>query len=185
MSTNPWVWIQAFLTLALFSIIFVDNGFYKFAEHAYVGLYAGYTVVVTWFSYIRPSSQWIFRDHKYHYIIPIIIGLLIYTRYIKGWAWVSRYNMAFMVGVGAGFVLARDFKSLLLDQVRATFKPLFVSGSLLTTINNIVLVVGVVSVMWYFLFTVEKKGTAGTISSIGRVVMMVAFGSAFGNTVMA
>lgn len=185
MSSNPIVWAQALLTIALLSIVFKDNPFYKFAEHLYVGLYAGYTVVVTYFNYIRPSSVWITRDHKYAYIIPIVLGLMIYTRYIKGIQWLSRYNMAFVVGVGSGLVLARDFKSLILDQVKATFKPLFTSAGVWASINNIILVVGVCTVLWYFLFTVEKKGVAGKISAVGRVVMMVAFGSAFGNTVMA
>ncbi len=184
-STDYWIWIQAFCTLALISVVFKDNPLYRFTEHAYVGLYAGYTVVVTYFNRIRPTTQEIVEDGKYSLIIPVIIGLMIYARYFKPIAWISRYNMSFMVGIGAGFVLARDFKPLLLDQVRATFKPLFVSGSLGQTVNNIIIVVGVMSVLWYFLFTVEKKGTAGAISSIGRVVMMVAFGSAFGNTVMA
>jgi hypothetical protein len=93
--------------------------------------------------------------------------------------------MAFVVGVGSGLVLARDFKSLLLDQVKATFKSLYVAGNPLGTVNNLIIVIGVCSVLFYFLFTVQKKGVAGRISGIGRTVMMVAFGSAFGNTVMS
>jgi hypothetical protein len=130
MPTTILLWVQAFLTLALFSIVFADNGFYKLSEHLYVGLYAGYTVVVTWFNYIRPSSQDMIAKQKYHLVIPIVLGLLIYTRYIKGLQWLARYNMAFVVGVGSGLVLARDFKALLLDQVTATFKPLWVAGKL-------------------------------------------------------
>lgn len=183
--TTALIWIQAALTIALLSIVFKDNGFYKFSEHLYVGLYAGYTVVVTYFNYIRPSSKWITKEGKYYYLIPVALGLLIYTRYIKGIQWMARYNMAFVVGVGSGLVLARDFKSLLLSQVTATFKPLFVPGSLLGTVNNLIIVIGVSSVLWYFLFTVQKKGVAGRLSGLGRAVMMVAFGSAFGNTVMS
>ena len=185
MPTTILVWVQALLTLALFSIVFADNGFYKFSEHLYVGLYAGYTVVVTWFNYIRPSSQDMIAKQKYYLVIPIVLGLLIYTRYIKGLQWLARYNMAFVVGVGSGLVLARDFKALLLDQVTATFKPLWVAGKLDVTADNLVIVLGVLSVMWYFLFTVKKEGIPGHISNVGRMVMMVAFGSAFGNTVMS
>ena len=134
--TTSLVWIQAALTIALLSIVFKDNGFYKFSEHLYVGLYAGYTVVVTYFNYIRPSSKWVTQDGKYYYLIPVVLGLLIYTRYIRGIQWLARYNMAFVVGVGSGLVLARDFKSLLLDQVKATFKSLYVAGNPLGTVNN-------------------------------------------------
>ena len=37
----------------------------------------------------------------------------------------------------------------------------------------------------YFFFTLEKKGVQGAVSKVGRYVMMIAFGAAFGNTVMA
>lgn len=184
MSATTYLWIQALLTLALLSIMFMDNPAYKFAEHLYVGLYAGYFVVTTWFNYIRPSTQDLINKQKYYLLIPILLGLLIYTRYIPGLQWLSRYNMAFVVGVGSGLVLARDFKSLLLDQVVATFKTLW-TGKLSTSFNNWIIVAGVMSVMWYFLFTVKKQGLPGHVSNFGRAVMMVAFGSAFGNTVMA
>lgn len=51
--------------------------------------------------------------------------------------------------------------------------------------SNIIYVVGTFTALVYFLFTLEKKGVQGKISSMGRWVMMVAFGAAFGNTVMA
>jgi len=169
----------------LLSVVFADNGFYEFAEHLYVGLYAGYTVVVTWFNYLRPSSQDIIANRKYYLAIPVCLGLLIYTRYIRGWEWLARYNVAFVVGVGSGVILARDFKSLILDQVVATFRPLWVAGRAGASVNNVIVVFGTVSVLSYFLFTVKKEGLAGRASSAGRAVVMVALGSAFGNTVMS
>jgi hypothetical protein len=184
MANTIYLWLQAFFTLALLSAPFKDNQFYKFAESLFVGLYAGYFVVVTYYNYIRPSTMNIFMNQQYYLFIPVFIGLLIYTRYIKRLQWLARYNMAFVVGVGSGLVLARDFKALVLAQVVATFKPLWVAGKLGTSINNIIVVVGVMSVMWYFLFTVQKKGVPGYISAVGRTVMMVALGAAFGNAVM-
>jgi len=179
------VWVQAALTIMLFSVVFADNRLYKVAEHLYVGLYAGYTVVVTWFNYLRPSSQDIIANHRYHLLIPIVLGLLVYTRYISGWQWLARYNAAFVVGLGSGLILARDFKSLLLDQVVATFKPLWVAGKPEVSLNNAVIVLGVVSVISHFIFTAQNDGALGRLGLAGRAVMMVAFGSAFGNTVMS
>ncbi|MGE5579375.1 MAG: hypothetical protein ACM3WU_04945 [Bacillota bacterium] len=185
MPVTVLTWIQAALTIMLFSVVFADSPLYKVAEHLYVGLYAGYTVVVTWFNYIRPSSQDIIANQKYHLLIPICLGLLVYTRYISGWQWLARYNAAFVVGVGSGLILARDFKSLLLDQVTATFKPLWVAGKAGASLNNAVIVLGVVSVISHFLFTTKRQSVVGRLGSVGRAVMMIAFGSAFGNTVMS
>jgi hypothetical protein len=90
----------------------------------------------------------------------------------------SRYTISFLLGMGAGYVLTKDFKSLFLDQVTATFVNL---GNL----DSLLLAVGVVCTIVYFFFTVERKGVVGYVGQAGKWVMMIAFGSAFGNTVMA
>ena len=45
----------AFFTLALLSVAFKDNPVYRFVEHLYVGLFAGYMIVINWFNYGRPT----------------------------------------------------------------------------------------------------------------------------------
>ena len=178
--------LQAIFTILLLTVVFKDNVGYRFAESTYVGLYAGYAVAVQWFNYIRPSFQkQILAEGKWYYIIPIILGLLIYTRYIKQIAWLSRYHICFLLGIGSGYVLATTFKPLFIDQIRATFLPLWGTGDWWTSVSNIIYVVGTVTTLVYFLFTLEKKGVQGTVSKVGRYTMMIAFGAAFGNTVMA
>ncbi len=179
-------WLQAIFTILLLSVVFKDNPAYRFAEHTYVGLYSGYGVVVTWFNYIRTNVTTDILGGKHlSYIIPIIIGLLIYTRYVKSIAWLSRYTICFNLGIGCGYVLAKDFKPYFVDQVRATFLLLWGTGDWWKTVSNWVYVIGTVTSLVYFLFTLEKKGVQGYVSQIGRITMMVAFGAAFGNTVMA
>lgn len=179
-------WLQAVFTILLLSVVFKDNPAYRFAENTYVGLYAGYTVAVQWFNYIRPSFQLkIMQEGKWWYIVPIIVGLMIYTRYIKPIAWVSRYHICFLLGIGSGYILSTTFKPMFIDQIRATFLPLWGTGDWWKSVSNIIYVVGTFSALVYFLFTLEKKGVQGKISGMGRWVMMVAFGAAFGNTVMA
>ena len=178
--------MQAIFTILLLTVVFKDNLGYRFAESTYVGLYAGYTVAIQWFNYIRPSVQkQILAEGKWHYIIPIIIGLLIYTRYIKQIAWLSRYHLCFLLGIGSAYVLSTTFKPLFIDQIKATFLPLWGTGDWWTNVSNIIYVVGTVTTLVYFFFTLEKKGVQGAVSKVGRYVMMIAFGAAFGNTVMA
>ncbi len=179
-------WIEAFFTILLISIVFKDNPLYRFAENTYVGLYAGYTVALQWFQYIRPSFQYrILEQGKWWYILPIFLGLLIYMRYIRSVNWISRYHICFLLGIGSAYVLTTEFKPLFLDQIRATFLPLWVAGDWWQSVSNIIYVVGTFSALIYFLFTVEKKGLQGKISSVGRWIMMIAFGASFGNTVMS
>jgi len=53
------------------------------------------------------------------------------------------------------------------------------------TANTLIILVGVLSVLIYFFFSTEHKGAVKTIAKIGIFYMMIAFGAAFGYTVMA
>jgi len=176
------LWSAAIMTLFLYSYIFVDNPFFKFAEHAYIGVAAAYGMVLQIDNMIRPTiktkllvqGQWIL-------IIPIILGLMIYTRYFKSINYIARYTVAFMVGVGAGVVLARDFRASFMLQVADTMRSVTGPGG----IENLIVMIGVVTTLTYFFFTLEQKGFIGVTAKIGRWTMMIALGAAFGNTVMA
>ena len=180
--TTIGIWCAALMTLMLYSYIFVDNPFFKFAEHAYVGVAAAYGMFLQIDNMIRPTiktkllvqGQWIL-------IIPIILGLMIYTRYFKSINYIARYTVAFMVGVGAGVVLARDFRASFMLQVADTMRSVTGPGG----VENLIVMVGVVTTLTYFFFTLEQKGFVGVTAKIGRWTMMIALGAAFGNTVMA
>lgn len=178
-------WIAASLTLALFSVIFKQNEVYYWAEHIYVGTAAGYFVAVTYGNYIKPTiTVDIIQNGRWHYVIPAVLGLLIYTRFTSNYQWVARYPISFTMGVGSGIVLTKTWKPMLLDQLAATVKGL-ANTNVSTVINATLLLVGVLSTMSFFLFTIQPKGIARVSSRIGRYTMMLAFGAAFGTTVMA
>jgi hypothetical protein len=176
-TSNPWVWLAAFFTISIYTSAFADNPVFRFSESIFIGTAAGYMVTANWFNWIKPNIDAISKG-RYLLLVPFVIGLLIYTRYIKSISWMSRIAIAFQLGVGAGLILSRDFKSLFLTQVVATFRPL-------NHINNVILVLGVITSLMYFLFTVQQRGVVGIAAKTGRWVMMVALGAAFGSTVMA
>ena len=100
-------------------------------------------------------------------------------------AWLARYSLTFTLGYSAGYVISKDFRPLFITHLTATVQPPWSSQGLGSTINNLVLVVGVVGTLTYFLFTQKRKGIIGAGATVGKWIMMLAFGSAFGNTVMA
>ena len=92
--------------------------------------------------------------------------------------WVSRWPIAFTVGIGSGLGLVATIQGYLLPQISDTLRPL-------VNVNNIVVFVGVISTLFYFYFSKEHKGALGAVSRVGVVFIMVAFGASFGYTVMA
>ncbi|GMU55517.1 MAG: hypothetical protein AMXMBFR33_46630 [Candidatus Xenobia bacterium] len=180
------LFIAAFLTMCIFSFLYKDNPFYKFAEHVFIGCSAGYWMVLGYWTMIKPNlidrlmvGEWVF-------LVPAVMGVMLLLRLVPSVSWVSRWSICFMVGITAGFQIVYTMEAQVLEQVSATIVPLWVQGNFSQTLANWILVVGVLTGLIYFYFSVEHKGPLfGWTSRIGIWVLMIAFGAAFGYTVMA
>lgn len=189
MSTNLWVWIMGFGMLSLFSFVYKENPAYRLFEHIYVGAAAGYTIVVNYGNILDRCITPLVDKGAYNLLIPLALGLLLYTRYFKKISYLSRWSIAFLLGIGVGLSTAGMIQSQLIAQVRAGMMNLLVynkAGALLIprSINNLIMFAGTMSVILYFFFSVQQKGLIKKGSILGRYVMMITFGVAFGNVVM-
>jgi hypothetical protein len=211
--TRPEVislWVQAMLTFAILSFLIKDNPLYKFAEHVFVGISAGYGVIIVWQQAVLPILLYrIFPQlggdptvhPDYWVIIPGVLGLLMVSRFIPKYAWLSRWPIAFVVGISAGASIPVVVQANILEQVYGTIHPLLQHrpwvltdhpgaldlslAALLGTFNALVLLLGVICVLSYFYFSQEHKRLLGVSSRLGVWFLMIAFGAGFGNTVMA
>jgi hypothetical protein len=191
-------WVATGLTLFIFSFLYKDNPLFKLAENLYVGVSVGYTIVKTYDTVIV-HLIWkpIVENQEWTLLIPVAIGLLMLTRYVPKAAWLSRYAFAFIVGVGAGLAIPRTVSSFILKQIEDTVRPLLmlVPGDGVTfswnlmnpasSVNVIIVLIGVSSVLFYFFFSVEHSGPGKAVARTGVLFLMIAFGAAFGYTVMA
>jgi len=191
-------WVATGLTLFIFSFLYKDNPLFKLAENLYVGVSVGYTIVKTYDTVIV-HLIWkpIVEDKEWTLLIPVAIGLLMLTRYVPKAAWLSRYAFAFIVGVGSGLAIPRTISSYILKQIEDTVRPLMMlvpgegvsfTWNLLnpaSSLNTIIILVGVSSVLFYFFFSVEHTGAGKAVARNGILFLMIAFGAAFGYTVMA
>ncbi len=177
-STSFWIWIAALLTLAIYSFLYKDNIFYKFAEKILVGISIGYTLSVYFHNTII-AKVWnpLVHDKDFLVIVPLILGLLMFSRLFKGKAYLSRIPIAFVVGTGVGISVPSSFENLF-KQVQGTMPEVF-------TIGNIIILIGVISTLVYFFFSVEHKGIIGKVTRVGITFIMIGFGAAFGATIMA
>jgi len=178
--TPVQIWLAALGTLAVFSLVlYKDNKIFRLTEGILVGVSAAHGIVLTYHNYIKPTvTVDIMRDSKYVYVLPLLLGLLIYARFFRQAAWLARFPMALWLGVGAGYVITRQ-PGLLITQTQASFLKL-------DSVNNVIFVVGIITSITYFLFTVVTQNAAYTgVTRLGKVFLLVAFGASFANTVMA
>ena len=179
------IWLGALLTLCIFSFLYKDNPFYKFAEHLFVGISAGYWATLEYHNVFRPNL-WdpLTREGKLLLIVPLIFGLLLFSRFTKKFSWLSRWPMALIIGIYAGITIVGYGSGDLILQIQANLLPLW-TDSWFTSFNNILLTVGVITGLIYFFFSKEHKGALGVGSKIGIWFLMISFGASFGYTVMS
>ncbi|MEZ4397200.1 MAG: hypothetical protein R3C71_09840 [Candidatus Krumholzibacteriia bacterium] len=234
------VWCAALLTLAIFSFLYKDNPFYKFAEHLFTGVSAAYWMVVAFWNQVHPNlfgnlwwPDWFLKKwpeftyvlvDEIHvagqtfpgtamvdgtvtpamlqgaqlvnhiekiggfpiYYIPLVLGLLFFTRLIPKISYLSRWPLAFVMGMAAGLRLYSFLQSNAMQQISSTINPANVAGQgFVTWLNFLVVALGVGTGLVYFYFSREHKGVFGAMSRVGIFFLMVSFGAAFGYTVMA
>ena len=182
--------VAAGFTLALYSFLYKDNPIFKVAEHVFVGVAAAYVFGIYWYNSLYgeiiyslfslspdPESQ---RD--WWLLVPTVLGLLMWTRFSPRHGWMGRISFAFFVGIGAGFTIPRYMSAFVLQQIEPSLAPITMSWE---GLNLFLILVGVVSVLIYFFFSVEHTGAVGVASRIGIWFLMISFGASFGYTIMA
>lgn len=174
MSTDIGVWIAAIATIGLVSFLFKENPLYRIIENMYVGISAGYALTVG-YTNIMNLAVTPMLGGKYSLLIPIALGILLYARYIKRYAWVSKIPLGLIMGIGTGLAIRGLILSQVVNQIKACFIPL-------NSFDNIFMVLGTLIVLFYFFFAIEHKGTAGSVAKVGRWVMMIGFGASFAGT---
>ena len=183
------IWLGAMLTLSLYSFLYRDNPFYKFTEHLFVGMSAGYWVIYNIYNVLKPNLWDRLvgagdASPDMLMIIPAAFGLFMLARLIPRTAGLSRLALAMIVGTGAGLSLVTVLRTNILTQVEGTMVPIGGTGTG-EAIGNFILVVGVVCGLVYFFFSKAHRGVLGGAANIGITILMVAFGASFGYTVMA
>ncbi len=195
-------WVAAGLTLFCFSFLYKDNPFYKFAEHLYVGISAGYWTSLEYHNVFRPNLWdplmrldlnllftfpgigFALMWQSIILIVPFAFGILLFSRLTKNFAWLSRWSMALIIGIFAGIAIIGYSTGDLILQINANLLPLW-TGNWLSSLNNILLTLGVLTSLLYFFFSKEHKGAIGAGAKIGIWFLMISFGASFGYTVMS
>jgi hypothetical protein len=190
LSHDPWVWISAILSIAIFSFLFRDNPFYRFAEHVFVGVANGWAVTFYWHNVLMPTLfNPLFGQGQLLLTIPFIIGMLYLTRFIPRVSWLVRIPIGISMGYSVGASIPALSQAYIIKQIQGTILTphnfqAWKAGST-GIIWSIILFAGVLCTLSYFYFSREHKGVLGVTSRIGIIFVMIGFGAAFGYTVMA
>jgi len=177
------LWIAVFVTLMVFSFLYKENPFFRLAEYIFVGLSSGYGFAAALRLFANQALSPIFVGGSYDFVIPLVLGSLFYTQFSKKYSDLYRLPLSLAIGYGLGVTVWSVTQAFLITQIRATIIPVF-TGDLVTTIDNVVLVVGTILSLSYFILYREQKGTWGRITRVGKYFILVTLGAVFGSTVL-
>jgi len=194
------IWFGAIVTLAVFSYLAKDSILYRIVQQAALGVSVGVGLVVAWRQVLRPmwwahisgAAAGTGPETGWLWLLALVPGAMWYFQLSKRWFWVSTLVSGLFIGIAAGLA----FKSqilLILPQVRASLKPLnpfagpqgFTWGNLGGCLSNLVFLLALLTVLLYFFFSVRSGNRLlRTPMRVGRLMLMIALGAMFGNTVM-
>lgn len=152
-----WAWcttiIGGFFTLGIFSYLWRENRFYRFCEHLFIGIAAGWAPIYVLKNFLWPkifgpifvesverfpdgtpvvsnllasgSAWWV----PYLYLPALAFGALYYTIFFKRFSWLARLVIGFSLGASAGLTFKGWFVEMV-PQITTSMKPLVVMKSL-------------------------------------------------------
>jgi hypothetical protein len=177
------LWMGWLFMLMIYSYpLYKENPVYRFGEHTFIAIYLAISLVVN-LSYVMRVAVTPMLQGQILYIIPIILGLMIYSLLSPDYRWLSRYPIALLVGAGFGLGMRGTIKPNILDATVSTITAP-AGGDMMAWINFLYIAVGMVCSIMYFLLTYEHAGPFKAPTRLGRLFIMIGLGSYFGNTVL-
>jgi len=181
--------VGAILTLCVYSFLYKDNPFYKFAEHLVVGVSAGYYLVIYTFNFIVPNvTDPVFTLNLggeairlggldwWMALAPGLLGLLLYTRFFPKIAWIGRWPLGIYVGGYAGLGISPVMQARVINQLRAGATPLAGTPDPFANMTNVCLGLVIFIAVTYLLLVKRQLGARNTGAKVGIVALAALVG---------
>ncbi len=188
-STDPWVWLSAFLTICSFTLLYGDNPLFRIGEYTYTATVVAHSVV-TGIQTLRSRFLPLFTGAKPILIVPLILGIMSLFVVWKKYAWLASFPIAIMIGVGTGLSIRALMATDVVGNINAVVSE---AGKILvpplsSQLGYFVRVVFTIAAVVYLLFTVFLRGPLSKpveyIRTFGKYVFLAYLGLSVGNAVM-
>ncbi len=189
MSNDPKIWLAALMSIGIYSYLYKENPFFRACEHLYLGLSLAHLAVMGWTN-VRDLGFKEVQEGNYLVLLPLILGILLFTRFSPKISWLSRYSLAYFVGVASAVTITGVIDAGIISQIRGAIVPLNDLNSVIAMICNI----AAITTFFFIVGTAHENGEARNplltnliqkSSLAGRFVLMISFGAVFGTTIMA
>ena len=186
-----WSIISFVVTLLIFSYIFGDNPLFRLASYAFVGVAAGYAVVVVAQQVLWPNLVQPLLAGNLLMLVPLAFSLILLLKLFPRYARYGTLPMALLVGVAAAVAIGGAVFGTILGQTKGAVQDFNfnqpVSDPFLQAIEAVLVLVGSICTLAYFQFGARVKNDqppsrpafVESMSKIGEVFLAITLGSLF------
>ncbi|MEN6570535.1 MAG: hypothetical protein ABFD24_01705 [Anaerolineaceae bacterium] len=190
-----WTLVSLLLTLCVFSYVFGDNAFFRFATALFIGAAAGYFAVVILYQVLLPKLIVPLIQGSTLSLVPLVLSGLLLTKLSPRIGRLGNISMAVLVGSGAAIAIGGAALGTIFNQVRATVNSFGATsaGTGTSILESIFLLIGTVAALVYFNFGArQKQGEApkrskisSVLAGIGQFFIAVTLGAVFAGVLSA
>lgn len=159
------------IMVMMWTFLYKDNPIYKVSEAILIGVSAGF-YTITGIQSIYKSNIVPLMQGDVVQLVGLLLAVLMFTTFIPNYRWLSRIPMTVLIVVALSVTAAGSIPATFIGQSVATFTSL-------TNINGVIFALAVITVLYYFIFSIEHKGTAGGVARIGRLFLIAGLGGQY------
>jgi hypothetical protein len=182
----------------IFSYIFGDNFLFRLATYLFVGVAAGYVVLilavqVLWPKLFLPLLSGSLQERLLT-LVPLILGLLLLAKMSPRLARLGNVSMAYLIGVSAAVMVGGVVVGSLIPQVVATVNLFDMKAGAangvqpaIQLIDGVFILVGVICTLMFFYFGAKPRPNApsershlvSTLARAGQLFIGITLGALF------
>jgi len=186
-----WSIISFVVTLLIFSYIFGDNPLFRLASYAFVGVAAGYAVVVVAQQVLWPNLVQPLIAGNLLMLVPLVLSLILLLKLFPRYSRYGTLPMALLVGVAAAVAIGGAVFGTILGQTKGAVQDFNFnqpgSDPFLQAIEAVLVLVGSICTLAYFQFGARVKNDqppsrpafVESMSKIGEVFLAITLGALF------
>jgi hypothetical protein len=163
-------WVGLILTACCWSMVIKENIFWRFAEYTLLGTSVG-IVLTTSITRLAGFGTDIASGGHVSLIIPLILGLLFFARFSRQYIAFARYPLAVQMGITMALTGSASILNYVINQLAGAVGA---PGGF--TIEILFQLVITVSVLLYFMFTLQRKGAYSVVWNVGKLGFLGLFG---------
>jgi hypothetical protein len=191
-----WVLVSFILTILVFTYFLGNNAVFRFVMALFIGVSAGYFVLVLVFQVILPRLVVPFIAGDRLVLIPLLLSGMLLLKLSPRFSRLGTIPMAYLVGAGAAIAVGGAVLGTLFGQVKGAwslFSPAQGSSAFLSILEGVLLLIGTLATLAYFTFKARgSSAAAGKRSSlmnvfawVGKIFIAITLGAVFAGVMTA